>query len=231
MGARMARSPRRPPPKPLPLSLTLALGAPPLQRNRDAASPASSLGSAKWVRVLIRCGDCRRDRRGRMGACCLRLSVCHSDECRWMDDVGWRCGQTHRHGHCQTLYFPPLVGACVGIQLWQGGPHRSSHSLTASHPPFLRRPWTIPSSPSQSARSLARSVVATQSSTLLFIHTCTAAGSAGCIAPLSSAPWRPSQLSSPWMDLPLHGEPGCRLRSWQWRTGGGVTVRPFVVRA
>ena len=44
MGARMARSPRRPPPKPLPLSLTLALGAPPLQRNRDAASPASSLG-------------------------------------------------------------------------------------------------------------------------------------------------------------------------------------------
>ena len=147
---------------------------------------ASSLDSAKWVkmRVLIRCGDCRRDRRGRMGmgACCLRLSVCHSDECRWMDDVGWRCGQTHRHGHCQTLYFPPLVSACVGIQLWQGGPHRSSHSLTASHPPFLRRPWTIPSSPSQSARSLARSVVVTPSSTLLFIHTCTAAGSAGCIA-------------------------------------------------
>ena len=46
MGARMARSPR-PPPKPLPLSLTLALGAPPLQRNRDAASPASSLGGRR----------------------------------------------------------------------------------------------------------------------------------------------------------------------------------------
>ena len=61
-----------------------------------------------------------------------------------------------------------------------------------------------------------------------------AAGSAGCIAPLSSAARRPSQLSFPWMDLPpraRHGEPGCRLCSWQWRTGDGVTVRPFVVRA
>ena len=190
-------------------------------------------------------GVCHSDECGWMGGWLL-------DGC-WMEVRTDTQTVTARHS---TFFW--CVG--TGSQLWQSRLPRSDqspHSLTVSHPPSLPASAHGPlrhhhhSQPCSLARWLRTPLLC---GTLLFIHTNTVART----APLFSPPTPPRRLCSLHVSRPLlpppapplltalalsslgllvlavaarHREPGCRLRSWWWRTKERWRDSPPVRRA